>query len=229
MEIIRTDNPQELAGATLSGLLLSNRKRSVLLMLSGGSAFSILDYVDEEVLGPNIVITVLDERLSIDPNVNNFMQLEQTAFCVKAAEKGARFISTEVTLDSTVNSVAAHLDLSIRVWREQNPNGVVIATMGIGPDGHTAGIFPGTHDADFESNLLFVGYEVSKEVNQHTQRITATHSFLRECVDEAIVYAVGTDKQIHIKKLEEGVCDTTSMPACVMVAMKSVTLYTKPE
>ncbi len=39
-------------------------------------------------------------------------------------------------------ALAQRMEKNLRAWKNQNPQGKIIATLGIGADGHTAGIFP---------------------------------------------------------------------------------------
>jgi len=169
---------------------------------------------------------VLDERFSPDASINNFLQLQQTEFYARCVAAGVKTISTIVGVDDSLQSCAGEMDASLRAWKQENPTGVVIATMGIGPDGHTAGIFPGSYDVDFEGDRWVVGYCVPKTVNEHTERYTVTYTFLKEVVDEAIVYAIGESKEKIVEGLELNSCNVKTTPACSMLQMKSVTLYT---
>lgn len=198
----------------------------MLLLVSGGSAFSILEHVEQHVLGLNVTMCVLDERFSDAPDVNNFLQLQQTDFYKRCVGAGVHVIATDCAAGASMEGVVTHMDTALHEWKRTNPEGVIIATMGIGPDGHTAGIFPGEYGVDFEGDAWIAGYEVPKEVNQHTKRITVTHAFLRDVVDEAIVYAVGEEKKKYIKLIEQGEHDIKQFPASVVTQMKSVRLYT---
>ncbi len=188
MEVIETTSPKEDAGKALGVLLEENKVKPILLILSGGSAFTILDFVPTTVLGSHITVTVLDERYSIDPAVNNFAQLEQTSFYKTCIEQGVNYISTKVLEGETMEALRDRFDLALHTWKEQNRDGVVIATMGIGADGHTAGIFPGEYGVDFNDDAWVVGYSVPKEVNEYTDRVTVTKTFLKNVVDFAIGY-----------------------------------------
>jgi 6-phosphogluconolactonase/glucosamine-6-phosphate isomerase/deaminase len=63
-------------------------------------------------------------------------------------------------------------------------------------------------------------------VNQYTKRITVTHTFLRDVVDEAIIYAVGDEKKNYIEQIEQGAHNVKEFPASVVTHMKSARLYT---
>lgn len=225
MEIIENATPQVDAGQALSDLLTQYVHTPVLLMVSGGSAFSLLEYVGEEVLDSRITLGVLDERLSVDPEVNNFAQLTHTAFYARALAQGVVTISTLVAPGDILEGVGERMRHALRAWRMAHPSGIVIATMGIGADGHTAGIFP-IPSVDFDGGDIVVAYSVPVAMNPYTERITVTNTFLREQVAHAIVLAVGEEKRRVITQLKEGACENVSMSACVLRDMSSVTLYT---
>jgi 6-phosphogluconolactonase/glucosamine-6-phosphate isomerase/deaminase len=225
MEIIRGENAREEAGHALTTALVQNGDHPILLMLSGGSALQILDSVPNEVLGTHITLSVLDERYSTDPHVNNFAQLKTTDFFARATESGAQVISTEIT-NETPEETAVQWEVSLRVWKSVHPDGVVVATMGVGFDGHTAGIFGEIPGVNFSGESLVVAYSVPKEVHEYTERITTTFTFLTEWIHEAVVYAVGEEKKEVLTRLEKGVCTREEMPACIFHEMQSVKVYT---
>lgn len=226
MEIITSSTPAETAGRKLSEVLLQYREQPILLMVSGGSAFSILDFVGSSLLGPHVTLTVLDERFSTDPTVNNFAQLEQTLFYASCVEHGTQFTSTKVSPGESIAQLRDRFDTALHTWKEQNPEGVVIATMGIGNDGHTAGIFSGEYGIDFSGNSWVVGYSVPKEVNQYTDRITVTFTFLRHHVDSVIGYAVGEEKKQYVNHLQNSSCPLDKIPACILRELVSTTVIT---
>jgi len=228
MEIIRSETPKEDAGQALGEVLKKYADRPVLLMLSGGSAMSILDYVDEECLGSNITISVLDERCSRDPQINNFLQLKETTFFKNAVSAGVQVISTEVKEGEGCSDLGNRWEKDLRNWKAKNPDGVIIATMGMGPDGHVAGIMPNAEEETFNGSDLVVSYSVSPEVNKFTDRVTVTYAFLKDYIDEGIAYASGSEKQNIIKVLEENPDekDIVTIPARIFYQMRSVKLYT---
>ncbi|MEX0933526.1 MAG: 6-phosphogluconolactonase, partial [Candidatus Paceibacterota bacterium] len=197
----------------------------ILLMVSGGSAFQFLDFVERGVLGPHLTLTILDERFSTDPLVNNFAQLEQTSFYERCMERGVKTIVTKVVEGEDLYGLSERFQRALLLWKKEHPNGIVIATMGIGSDGHTAGIFPSESGARFTTEVWVLGYTVPKSVPEHSERITVTHTFLKEEVEEAIVYAVGPEKAALVERLENDGCDFFVFPACVFHHMRRVTLF----
>lgn len=227
MKIVRTNTPDRNAAKALSELLLLNQNNPVLLLLSGGSAFTLLELVPENLIGPDVTIGVLDERYSSDPLVNNFKQLSHTSFFKSAMISGAQVIDTSVKVDESCESVAKRFESDLHTWVEENVGGKVIATMGIGSDGHTVGIMPNITEVNFNGEKWIVPYSVSKEVNQYTDRITTTFTFLRDVVDEVVVYATGDSKQSVISSLERKDIELVKMPAQIINELSSATLFTE--
>ncbi|MCB9810704.1 MAG: 6-phosphogluconolactonase [Candidatus Nomurabacteria bacterium] len=227
MEVIRSKNPAEEAGKALQQLLIKYKDQSVLLMLSGGSALTLLDQIAAESLSENLTLTVLDERCSSDENINNFAQIEKTEFYKRASGKKVKTISTKVYDNNGCQEVAEKWETELREWRQENPSGIIIATVGIGLDGHTAGIMPGDYANSFALGKWAVSYEVPKEVNEYTKRITVTPTFMIEQIDFAIVYAAGKEKQVIVKRLENDTdCNQGLTPVCILRKMKSTWLFT---
>ncbi len=226
MEIIHSAESQVQAGKALTELLNLNSEKSVLLMLSGGSAWSLLDFVQSEVLGPHVTMCVLDERFSTDPIINNFALLQTTEFYIKAQAAGVKVISTLVNEGDEILEVKGKFELALKDWRENNPDGEIITTMGIGADGHTAGIMAGDYGVDFTGEDWVVAYEVPESVNPYSKRVTVSHTFLLNQIDEAVVFVVGEEKKKYVDLLEADECEVDVYPTCILSKMKSVQIYT---
>ena len=225
MEIIETEYPTEEAGQALTEALKTHTKQPILLMLSGGSAFSILEYVSSDVLGSHITLTVLDERYSTDPTINNYAQLQQTTFFAACVEHGVETIPMTVQEGESLTEMSARFEKTLRTWRKQNPSGVVIATMGVGHDGHTAGIFWSEHGISFDDDKWVVGYVVPKEVNTYQERVTVTNTYLRTEIAQAIVYAVGEEKYNIVQNIYSHNAEFR-VPANIFREIKDLTIYT---
>jgi len=226
MEIVRCNSPSETAGKTISEALRRHGEKQILLLLSGGSALSILEHVDKDVLGSRVTITTLDERFSSDSAINNFAQIEATDFYANASRCGVQAISTRVDATDTLEECGKRFEKSLREWRIKNTDGVMLATMGVGEDGHTAGIFPGTRNADFSSDAWVISYVLPKAVNVYHERITVTYTFLRTQITEAVVYAVGEKKRQVIAQVVNQPCELEKLPICIVNELTSVTLIT---
>lgn len=212
-----TKTPRETAAKLLSDWLVEYAHHPLLVLLSGGSALSPLDFV---VIPAqlNLTLGVLDERFSADSEVNNFLQLSETAFFIQAKERGARVLSSVPGEGESLEDFSRRFEENIRGWQKKNPNGVILATAGIGSDGHTAGILPYPEDEGLFKKLFLetknyaVGYEVSSDRNQYTRRVTVTIPFLLTQVKRILVYVVGKEKAHLLKKLHVAATPDHSFP-----------------
>lgn len=216
------------AGEQLNSLLLEHKTKPVLLMLSSGSALSLLDYVGQTTLGENLTVSMLDERFSVDESVNNFSQLQKTEFYTQALEADVSFFGTLPRHDDTMESLKTRWETDLKTWTEENPKGLIIATLGLGKDGHTAGIFPEADEkkfkAMFESENWVAAHDVG-EKNQYPKRITATLTFLKK-IDFALAYVVGQEKKEKLDAviLKQG--KINELPALGCQEIKDVKIFT---
>lgn len=210
---------------------VTQHKTPCLLLLSGGSAFTVYEYIDPSSLSPLVTIGVLDERYSTDPKENNMAQLQQTSFYARATEHGCGVIDTTVHGSETQEELATRFHAALVDWKNHNPQGVIIATVGIGPDGHTSGILPFPENPQMFSNLfettdkLVVGYDADGK-NPYRYRVTTTYPFLKGYIDHVFVYAVGENKRDALTKVKSETGTYATTPARVLRDMKDVSLYT---
>lgn len=218
-----SDTPVEAAAASLTASLKQYQTTPLLLMLSGGSALQLLEYVDPTVLGSHITITTLDERYTPNQLGNNYELLAQTGFFADALSRGAVVLETKVLPLESFHDFALRIDAGIRAWQAEYPNGVVIATMGIGIDGHTAGLFEKVEETVFSSDRI-LGHTLPSGSNDFLERVTVTPEFLRDVVTTAVVLATGEDKRLLIERLRHAP-DSEHMPAKIIFEMNEVHLF----
>lgn len=232
MEIFKQDDPEAAAaeaGEYLNSALVENKKSPILLMVSGGSAFAILEYIGKTALGPNLTVSVLDERLSDDPEINNFSQLQKTDFYTDAFDAEASFFGTLPRPGETMEELRSRWDKNLNAWREENPGGLILATLGMGPDGHTSGILPFPETPEkFEQ--MFNGQNWTEAYNagiknKYPERITTTLTFLKN-IDIGFAFVAGKDKQEKFTELISANKKTAELPAAVWNEMKDVKVFT---
>jgi 6-phosphogluconolactonase/glucosamine-6-phosphate isomerase/deaminase len=234
-QIFRQQDPESAAaeaGEHLNLFLLENRKLPVLLMLSGGSALPILEYVGKTVLGENLTLSVLDERFSTDPEINNFLQLQKTDFYKDALEAEASFFGTLPRPGESMESLRQRWDKNLHTWREENPKGLIVATLGMGPDGHTSGILPFPEDSTkfnklFNNGSWTVAYNAQGK-NKYPERVTTTLAFLKT-LDVGFAFVSGKEKQEKFAQLASGGSKPAELPATVWHEMKNVKVFTTLE
>ncbi len=216
------------AGEALNKLLADNKDNPVLLLLSGGSAFSILDFVNGSSVGENLTITMLDERFSQEKEANNFLQMQKLDFYNLALSADANFIGTLPRPNENMEDMSTRLEVGLKNWISKNPEGKIFATMGMGADGHTAGIFP-NKDANFfetafESFNIITAYKIGGE-HKFPERVTATLNLFKK-IDEAIVYICGQEKKAKLAELIAGKAQTNDLPAVGILQTKHFQIFT---
>lgn len=206
-------------------------RRPVLLLLSGGSCLSLLDGINSSGLGEKVTMTVLDERYSLDSQENNMAQTMTTPFFSKASSAGCQIIDTRVQSGESRDGLAKRFNEKLWEWIENNADGKMMATVGIGPDGHLSGIMPYPEDEEKfrqmfdngdERNLVR-GYN-AQDKNPIAQRVTTTMILMR-MIDIAIVYVVGEGKKWALEEMmKDG--NLASIPARVLKEMGEVRMFT---
>ena len=202
----------------------------LLLLLSGGSSFTLLWGIDRSLLGPHVTISTLDERYSKDVKVNNFAQLQQAEFYAEAIVAGSSYIDTCVQEGETLERLATRFEAELKEWRRKNKQGFVFATMGIGKDGHTAGIMPFPENPKrftelFENERRWVASYDAGGKSFHPFRVTVNTTFLRNEVSTALVFAGGSEKENALRRVFFGEGTSAETPARILREMKEVTLF----
>jgi 6-phosphogluconolactonase/glucosamine-6-phosphate isomerase/deaminase len=223
-------NPAVEAAEQLQRMLIARGNVEVLLMLSGGASMKILEHV-EEGLGQNVLVTMLDDRFNEDPKVNNFAQLMEHPFTQKCVKSGCYIFGTQVNAKETFAEYGQRYERMIANWLEQNPEGVVIAVMGVGEDGHTAGILPHPEKPQV-FNMLFeepddisVTYDANGK-HEFPLRLTVVNDFLRRKVDYAIMYAEGEGDREALEAIIAEAGELHVTPGRIVREMQDVQIFT---
>ncbi len=206
-----------------------NKNRPVLLLLSGGSSLEILDFLSPGNLGENLTVTVLDERFGGDIEANNFLQLQKTQFYFNAAKAKSSFFSTLPRDNETKKDLAKRWEKAIKNWRHNNSNGKIIASLGMGADGHTAGIFPILDDEKkfrqlFQSDAWVRAYSTGNE-NRFNQRITTTLTFFK-LIDAGIAFVCGQEKKQKFDEATSTLGKPADLPALAWHEIKHIQIFT---
>jgi 6-phosphogluconolactonase/glucosamine-6-phosphate isomerase/deaminase len=233
MEVVELENEEEAAdraGEELNSIFSKNEGKHILFISSGGSSLKLVDTIQKEYINPFLTVAMTDERYSEDSSINNFAQLIETEFAGIATKQGVKWIDTRVQ-GRTLQELARDFESELRTWKESNPDGIIVMTQGMGPDGHTCGIMPYPENREsfatlFEDSERWVrGYD-ARNKNEFSERITITLPFLREMVHYSIVYIVGEEKRAAFEKVELEKGELYITPARIMSQMKQVTIYT---
>lgn len=183
---------------TISGKLALDQK--VLWFLSGGSSIELEVKAREQIESANLdnlTIMLFDERYGPDGHADsNWQQLQDAGFDFSGTNplpvlKGLSLAeSTEKFQDNLA--------------RELKRNDFIIATAGVGSDGHTSGLLPNC--PALKSPELADCYE-----GPDYQRITTTPKAIAQ-LNEAVVGLSGEEKLAVLEKLQANV-PANEMPA----------------
>lgn len=212
MKFIKTNNPNEVAQYLANKISdkLSDKKK-VLWLVSGGSSIPIAVAASQQIhgVGSNLFITLSDERPGpVDHAQSNWKQLKDSGFNYLRREH------YEVLQDQEAEAETALFN----GWLDRSISSVDfrIALVGIGADGHTAGILPGK---TLKKELGYAGLWEDGD----RQRISVTPIGI-SLMDEVVVMISGNTKRQLIDKLRSK-NDVEVFPAEYLKAAGELTIY----
>lgn len=186
--------------------------KKVLWFIAGGSCIPIAVSVSRRIdpdHARNLSITLTDERFGDAGHSNsNMRQLEDAGFSVAGANivtvlQGKDRRQTTHDFTEAINNLLARADHTIGLF-------------GIGKDGHTAGILPGS--IALNANQMAVDYTAAD-----FERITITPKVIAQ-LNEAVLYAKGQDKWPALKALQNA-GDITKQPAQLLKMIPELSIY----
>lgn len=216
MKFIRS-NDSQLGSNALAGELVNAlaENKKVLWLVSGGSNIlatkEIMDRIAPE-LTAQLTIAPIDERYGpVGHADSNWQQLLSGGFDPKAAR-------TLPVLEPDLDLEATRLHFTQIITPALQNSDFVIALLGIGPDGHTAGILPNS-PACRETDAYVSAYESSPYT-----RITLTFPALQR-IHKAYVFAFGEAKLPTLQQLQSEDVDLATQPAQILKALPDVYIY----
>jgi 6-phosphogluconolactonase/glucosamine-6-phosphate isomerase/deaminase len=209
-KVSSTDPVVEYITGALTQRLAKNKR--VLWLVPGGSSIAVAVAVSQKLTDvplDKLAVTLTDERYGeVGHADSNWRQLSEAGFKLSGAR--LRPVLTGASFDATVISFAEILE------EELDRADYRLGFFGMGPDGHTAGILPGSPAV--EADDLTEGYEAGP-----LTRITMTPAAI-ECLDEAVVYAVGEAKWPVLDQLD-GEIDFATQPAQALKSVPQLTIF----
>jgi len=185
-------------------------KQTVLWLLSGGSAISVAVEAASHVISDTSKLTVglIDERYGPPAHSDsNWYQLESAGFKVTGAKMKPMItgLDVEQTADSYNHFIKSAANYDYR-----------IGLLGIGTDGHIAGILPG-------SPALVSSKFVDFYQGPDYQRVTLTAKGL-DRLDKVVVYAAGDGKKTALENLVRNL-EPSQQPAQLLKRLDDVDVY----
>jgi len=215
LNIKTTENTDEIAFFIASSILrhLGLGKR-VFFFVTGGSSIPVCVKISEIIRShphSNLAVTLTDERYGpVGHAYSNWSKLIAQGFSLPEAKlipvlTGADHLATTINYTKSVDQEFKNTDYKIGIF-------------GVGIDGHTAGILPGS--VAVNSKDLICGYETPE-----FSRITIT-PFAIIKLDEAIICTKGEEKWKVIKQLDEEEIDINVQPAQILKKVPLLTIFT---
>lgn len=186
--------------------------QKVLWLVPGGSAISVASSVAHKLATVNLdslFITLTDERFGlVGHDDSNWHQLAGTGFVMEGAQLTP--VLTGENRDATTKAFAKNLEdlFSSADYK--------IGFFGIGPDGHTAGVLPGSPavtSQNWAAAYKTPGFE----------RITMTPKAIA-ALDLAVVYAMGDSKHEALTNLQSDV-PLDKQPAQALKKAKKLIIF----
>ena len=189
--------------------------KKVLWLVSGGSNIdaSVLIMAGiEPSLKTNLYIMLSDERYGpVGHADSNFQQLQDKGFNMKDATI-IPTLQDNLSLDETAFAYAGIIQ---QYFSEAD---IVISQLGIGADGHIAGILPGSLAAT-TTDALVIGYQ-----SDPFQRITCTFRAL-QAIDANYSLVYGADKQNALTRLQQTDVALVEQPSQILKQLSEAYVY----
>lgn len=190
-------------------------EHNVLWLVSGGSQIQtnveIMNEIPDE-LTKSLTVYLIDERYGdVGHPDSNSKQLEDAGFDHKQA-RVSYVLSQGLSLEETAEQYALSIGAAFEVAD------VVIALVGMGPDGHILGILPGSPAVD--SDKLVEYYET-----EQYKRVTLTARAAREHFDVSYLLAFGDNKRQQLEDLRDKGLAVSEQPAQLMKQLREAYVY----
>ncbi len=193
---------------------LADGKR-VLWLVSGGSnipaSSQIMDNIPTS-MSKNLSVMLVDERYGeVGHAESNWGQLMTSGFNSREATLLPVLqpdLSFEATIDRFNNMAAEAL----------KANDIIIAQLGIGPDGHIAGILPSSTSAK-QTDRAVVGCKSTP-----FDRLTLTFESLRQ-IDAAYTFAFGNTKHQALESLQSKSLGLVKQPSEILKEITEAYIY----
>lgn len=207
----KTKQDHVVACAEFLSNLVDASSRPLLLFYSGGSNAEIMKVFLTQRMNQShnndIVLAPIDERFSTEHS--NFLEIKNNNLELyqESIQSGITWLDTSPTEKdqyAMASNYSKQIQTAITSCKEKN--GTILALLGMGQDGHVAGIFPNTNnEASFyttyvDTNQDVVGIELDSE-NPYPKRFSVTIKCMEQ-IDQFILSFSGVTKQQIMRSIE---------------------------
>ena len=229
MKLVTTANPAKEVGEAISDSI-NIHDGDVVCLLSGGSALNVVEYIT--VIADNkrslsecrTIFMMGDERVSREPKINNSLQLLSKFSDTIVAKNLLVTIPEE---NETAENFATRIRKSFAENISKLNNIKIIMILGVGADGHTAGIFPLPKESfrtTYKEDAEYVS--VSNKSLKIDSRASFTPDFILNTVDQIFGYIIGESKKNILNELNSSKKEIYERPAEVLKLHSNATVYT---
>lgn len=192
MEIYTRERPEKEIGEHLTKII-NEHDGDIFCLLAGGSALDIIEFIQPMYKNECRTIFMMgDERVSGVSTENNYLQLAYRYRDYRILE---HVIDTSAQEKESTQAFSQRIQKKISETLSELKNVKVLTVLGIGNDGHTAGIFPMDRTdflATYPRDQTYVPVVLkSLELNF---RASFTPQWILDNSQEIFVYAVGEAK-----------------------------------
>ncbi|MEO8863093.1 MAG: 6-phosphogluconolactonase [Candidatus Saccharimonadales bacterium] len=201
----------------LKQCLLSNlgERKQVIWLVPGGSNIGLSVAVIQAIpveLRANLTIMQTDERYGVyDHKDSNWLQLRDAGFDATGANVITILTPDNLSLQDTSSRYSQLIEDNFR------EDTYIIGQFGIGPDGHIAGILPGTPGTISNENV--VGYQ-----SDTFTRITLSVKALLN-IDIAFAFVFGESKFEALNRLSTESLTTSEQPSQLLKQLPEAHIY----
>ncbi len=223
MQIHTSDNPAKEAAAYISKTINSH-SGDILCLLSGGSALDVVEYLTPNKSQCRTIFIMGDERVSRESTINNYLQLTSRYSKHPLVE---HLVTTVPELNESSEDFAIRIENIISKIISEGINLKIISLLGIGNDGHTAGIFPmdlESFHSTYRDDRTYVSVHV--EGLKIDSRASITPTWLLEHTDEIFLYAAGESKYTILESLINESKELHERPSELIKQHKNAHLFT---
>jgi 6-phosphogluconolactonase/glucosamine-6-phosphate isomerase/deaminase len=235
--LIITDTPAKEVGEHISASI-QEHTGDIVCLLSGGSALDVVEHIQpgkkcfHDECTPGLckktecrtIFMMGDERVSGDAKVNNYLQLKSRYSEHPILEK---VLKTEPLENESAKDFSLRIEQDFFSTVTELNNLKILYVVGIGTDGHVAGIFPAEIQQfrkTYQDDLNYV--PVPAEGLRIDSRASFTPNWILTNVDELIGYVVGSDKLEILTKLNQEDKKLHERPAELLKQHSRSTVYT---
>ena len=219
MKIVHSNDPKEGEQALVDKIIsLLNDRKKVLWLICGGSniptAIEVMARMRAQVSGNilgNLTVSQTDERYGpVGHKDSNWQQMVEGGFNFQGIKSLP--ILENITLEETIVSFGRKIS---EAFADVD---FVVGQLGIGPDGHIAGILPNTPAVN--DTGVVTGY-----VAEPFTRVSLTFNQLTK-INFSYVFAFGASKRQALTELRDKDLSLNDQPCAILKQMKESSVFT---